>query len=176
MDRHVNLVLTTLEQQGPTLHALLLRLTLRHDAADDLMQELFLRLARSRPFAKAHDPAGYAGRVAINLAMDWRRGQRSRSQMFLPPDVPSLAPSPVAELLASEQTRLVLDAISKLRGIGREVLVLHYVREESYEAIAHRLGKATHQVRSIANKAMTKLRSRLGVADVSQPEQHSDEH
>lgn len=176
MDRHVNQVLTTLERQGPTLHALLSRLTLRYDDADDLMQELFLRLARSRPFVKAHDPAAYAGRVAINLAMDWRRAQRKQRQAFMPPDMPSPDRSPVAQLLASEQVQLVLDEISKLRGIGREVLVLHYVQEEPYEAIACRLGKATHQVRSIANKAMTKLRSRLGEADVSKSEQHSDEH
>jgi len=40
-----------LDAHGAALHAVLYRLTLRHDAADDLLQELFVRLAGSRGFA-----------------------------------------------------------------------------------------------------------------------------
>ena len=42
--------LSLLEAEGPRLYALLARITLREDVAEDLMQELFLKLNRSRPF------------------------------------------------------------------------------------------------------------------------------
>src|SRR4051794_7288180 len=71
-------LIAILDAHGPALHALLLRLTLRQDVADDLLQELFVKLAGSRSFRAAIDPVAYVKRAAVNLALDWRRARQRR--------------------------------------------------------------------------------------------------
>ena len=83
-------LLRLLDAEGPRLHALLIRVTLREDVAEDLMQELFLKLNRSKAFDRAVDPVAYAGRTAVNLAFDWRHRQKRRSESnSIPADLPA---------------------------------------------------------------------------------------
>jgi DNA-directed RNA polymerase specialized sigma24 family protein len=46
-------LLELLDKSGANLYALLTRLTLREDIAEELMQELFIKLINSRSFDKA---------------------------------------------------------------------------------------------------------------------------
>ncbi|MFC1781757.1 RNA polymerase sigma factor [Planctomycetota bacterium] len=71
-ERHKEL-LDLLDSSGAWLYTLLTRLILREDAAEELMQELFIKLTNSRGFVKSENKGAYARRVAINLAFDWRR-------------------------------------------------------------------------------------------------------
>jgi DNA-directed RNA polymerase specialized sigma24 family protein len=48
---------------------------LREEVAEDLMQELFLKLSGPSAFQKADDPPAYAFRSAIHIAFDWRKNQ-----------------------------------------------------------------------------------------------------
>src|SRR5687768_14573052 len=100
-----------LASDGAGLHGLLYRLTLRADAADDLMQELFLRLRGSDAFARAQDRRAYAYRTAINLASAWRK--RQRAARASPPDAgPASAAvhaDPTGGLIRAEQHAQVLD-------------------------------------------------------------------
>ena len=73
MQPSVDTLLKLLDRQGPSLHAMLTRLTFREDVAEDLMQELFLKLAGSKGLDKVGNLAAYARTTAINLAFDWRR-------------------------------------------------------------------------------------------------------
>ena len=87
-DRPLNL-LELLDRAGPSLHVLLTRLTLRQDVAEELMQELFIRLHNSRSFIRTAKPSAYAFRTAVNLAMDWRRRKKktqSLDEHLLPAD------------------------------------------------------------------------------------------
>ncbi len=68
-------ILVFLEEQGARLHALLVRLTLRTDVADDLMQDLFCKLSHDARWLAARNPTAYAVRMATNLAFDHRRAQ-----------------------------------------------------------------------------------------------------
>ncbi|HEY2761830.1 MAG TPA: sigma factor, partial [Pirellulales bacterium] len=76
MNRTPHDVAALLAEHGQQLHALLFRLTLRADAAEDLLQELFCRLATSKSFQHAANPAAFAYRSATNLAFDWRRANK----------------------------------------------------------------------------------------------------
>jgi DNA-directed RNA polymerase specialized sigma24 family protein len=73
LDEQLARLLEFLENSGPGLHAMLTRLTLREEVAEDLMQELFIRLSKSKAFEKARNRQAYARRCAINLAFDWRQ-------------------------------------------------------------------------------------------------------
>jgi hypothetical protein len=64
-------LLHLLETDGRRLHRLQTRLTLRDDAADDLLQELFLPLRSSAGFRNATDRAAFAVR---NDAAELPRG------------------------------------------------------------------------------------------------------
>ena len=52
MDQSAIRLLEMLESVGPRVHALFTKLTSRVDAAEDLLQELFIKLLRSDGFAK----------------------------------------------------------------------------------------------------------------------------
>jgi len=160
-------VLALLNAHGTRIYGVLLRLTLRHDVADDLLQELFVRLSRHSGFRRALDPAAYAVRTATNLALDWRRaqarlrGKRSIDQAL--DAIHSTNHSPLSDLVDREETERVLDAVSELPQQGREIVVMHFLEEQSYDDIGSQLQRTPHQVRAMCHKAMERLRRRLGV-------------
>jgi RNA polymerase sigma factor (sigma-70 family) len=153
-----------LAEHGRQLHALLFRLTLRNDVADDLLQDLFCKLAQSEGFRRADKPAAFAFRTAMNLAFDWRRSKKRMSMSDADITVqPSSAPSAISDLVRREELEQTLNAIGELRPADRDILVLRYLQQQSYETIADQFGKTAHQIRALAHKALESLRKLLGV-------------
>ena len=160
MSDHRAKLLAILESHGARLHALLTRLTLDQDAAEDLLQDLYLKLDRAAGFPVATDPAAYACRAAIHLAFDWQRGQ-ARSMRSLSHDPIASPPSPLAALVHREDMDKVLQALAQLPALYRDCLVLHYLDQEPYEVISGLVGKTPHQVRALCHKALGRLRCLL---------------
>jgi len=159
-------VVELLETSGPRLHGLLARLTLSEDAVGDLLQELFIRLSSSNGLDKARDPFAYAHRAAINLAFEWRRRQKVKCQSL---DEDCLAApsssSPLGTIIRREELEQLLDATSQLSRLARDVVVMHYIEQESYEEISQRLGKKPQYLRSLSSKALARLRTSLAGAE-----------
>lgn len=157
-------LLDLLETSGANLHVLLTRLTLREDVAEELMQDLFLKLYGAKAQGGIDCWYAYARRTAINLAFDWRRRQATRRACSL--DAASQCASddaaPLSRLIESEELEQVLNAIDQLSGASREVLVMRYIQQDSYEEIAAQLGKTVHQARALCFKAISALRDVLG--------------
>jgi RNA polymerase sigma factor (sigma-70 family) len=152
-----------LDKSGASLYVLLTRLTLREDVAEELMQELFIKLNNNKGLHKIQNRHAYAQRAAINLACDWRRRQK-RACLSLD-DAPQLASndnSPLISLINSEESQEMLDAISRLNEAPRRAVVMHYIQQQSYEDIAEQMNKTTHQVRALCYKAVNRLRDLLG--------------
>jgi RNA polymerase sigma factor (sigma-70 family) len=158
-DRRTEL-LDLLDRSGASLYALLTRLTLRQDVAEELMQDLFLKLNAAKDQGGIDCWHAYARRTAINLAFDWRRREKSRRSCPLDESLEciSQAGSPLGKLIESEELDQVLAAIGRLRGSSREAFVLRYIQQESYEEIAEQLGKTPHHVRALCSRAMSALR------------------
>ena len=155
-------LLELLESAGGSLHTLLTRLTLREDVAEDLMQELFIKLSRAKGFARADNHLAYARRAAMHLAFDWRRLQKRKSpttEMITEPSAANL--SPLSKLIRDEQLGQILDAAERLGGLSREAFVMRHIQKEPYEAVANQLGKTTHQVRGLCHKAIEQIRCLL---------------
>jgi len=159
-DRRTEL-LELLDRSGASLYALLTRLTLRQDVAEELMQELFIKLSAAKEQGGIDCWHAYARRAAINLAFDWRRREKSRRSRPLDESLEcvSQAGSPLGKMIESEELDQVLAAIGRLRGPSREAFVLRYIQQESYEQIAGQLGKTPHHVRALCSRAMSALRN-----------------
>jgi RNA polymerase sigma factor (sigma-70 family) len=152
-------LLAMLETHGAELHALFTRLTLRAGVADDLLQELFLKLRASEGFASAANQKAYVFRSAINLGFDWRRSQRPTEPLRTEPTSPG---RPVlAHLIDAEELEQVLEAMQYISDLGRQVVVLRYLQQQEYAEIAEQAGKTEHQVRGICYKALEQLRAAL---------------
>jgi RNA polymerase sigma-70 factor (ECF subfamily) len=155
-------LLELLDRSGAKLHTLLTRLTLSEDVAEELMQELFVRLSDVATQRTISNWDAYAYRAAVNLAFDWRRNK----QTFVPMEGVSEPVSedclPLDGLIRNEAVQQILSAIGQFNGAAREAFVMRYIQQESYESIAGRLNKTPHQVRALCSRVINDLRDMLG--------------
>ncbi|MBN2578001.1 MAG: sigma-70 family RNA polymerase sigma factor [Pirellulales bacterium] len=166
-----------LETGGRSLYALLVRLTLSEDAADELLQELVVRLSRSEGFQKADHPLAYARRAAIHLAFDRRRQWKHRPKVEpLLEEPESAAKSPLRLLIDREEFENVLAAMERLSSRSRTCLVLHYTEQLSYTEIAEQFSATPHQIRGICHKAVRRLQqwTAVGLPCEKQTEETAD--
>ena len=153
-------LLELLETSGRRLHALLYRLTLRADAAEELLQELMLRLLQSSGFARAESAEGYAVRAAVNLAFDWRRIRRGKVKCndVAGAELGDSSVDALSRIEQSEQSERLLASLDTLSAAQRDVVVLHFLEEETFEQIGRRLHRTPHQVRALCHKGLQRLR------------------
>ena len=136
-------------------------LTRDSDAADDLLQEAFLQLHRSRA---AYNPA-YAVRpwifgLARNVCLMNQRAMRRWANIHAVanklPDVP--VPAEVERLANADAIRRCL---AQLPADHAEALTLHHVWGFSFDEIAGMLGVSTVAARARASRGMARLRAEL---------------
>jgi RNA polymerase sigma-70 factor, ECF subfamily len=151
-----------LQSDGPALYGLLARLTVRGDVAADLMQELFLKLSGSAGFRSATNGGAYARRVAINLAMDWRRTRRRQTRIGPIVDEPlDKGPEPSHGAEEADEVEQILVVVGGLGELTRGAFVLRYVQGESYARVGEILGKTTQQARGLCHAAVKQVRDKL---------------
>lgn len=156
-------LLELLDSSGAEFYTLLTRLTLREETAEELMQELFIKLNSSKGFIKSDNKVAYARRAAINLVFDWRRKNSRTNHHSIGIDNPaSNEESALSKLIKTEELGKMLDAIGRLKESWRRVIVMRYIQQQTYEDIAIQMGKKPHHVRAICSKAMNGLRKMLG--------------
>lgn len=164
------LTLTLLEAHGRHLHALLYRLTLRHDAAEELMQELALKLLGSAGFAKAEQPYAFARTVALNLGFEWRRRRTRKCETEISPmlvEPASDAHLPLTDMMHTERVQHVLNELAQLDEPDRLVLAMRFLESRRYDDIGRELNRDAHHVRAMCSRAIVKLRDRLRLHDGS---------
>lgn len=155
-------LLAILDSHGIELHALLVRLTLRVDVANDLFQDLFIRMADSQVVARAVDPWAYVRRAAINLAFDWRRRQaRGRADEAVLAEIVDPRPPVWMRLEQREQIEQVLSLAADLPELTREAFVLRYVHDLSYEEVGQALDRTSHQARGLCHAGVQEIRRRM---------------
>jgi RNA polymerase sigma factor (sigma-70 family) len=103
---------------------------------------MFLRLSRSRSFEKARNPEAYLWRSTINLAFEWRRKQKGDVSLAEEAILPANdAPSALERIVRQEELTQLLDATARLKELDRQVVVLRYIEQKSYEEISKLTGK-----------------------------------
>lgn len=141
------------------------RLGARRSEAEDLVQDLFLKLfCKARRYEARERFAAFAFRVAHNAWIDRARRNSGIPQAFLDREHQSAAPpqEPLESMARKEETQRLDAAVRALSEGHRLVFELGAVQELSYPEIASLLGIPVGTVKSRMFHAMRKLREALG--------------
>lgn len=151
------------DRAAPTLLGLCLRLMRRRHAAEDVLQESFVRIWRK---AHRYDPAlgaplAWMAVVTRRVALDHLRRQRGRSEAELDPG--DLAPP------ASEDPLTGLDVgatdlarcLDRLPPMQRRAILLAYYRGMTHSELALALGAPLGTVKSWVRRGLVELKECL---------------
>jgi RNA polymerase sigma-70 factor (ECF subfamily) len=138
------------------------------DGAADVAQTAFIKAyyALGR-FRGSTSFRAWLLRIVANEARNVRRSERRRVERELrlvedrPPD--DAAPSPEGAVFDAERREALLTAINGLREEDRLVIAYRYFLDLSEAEMAEVLGCARGTVKSRLSRALSRLRSRLGV-------------
>ena len=129
------------------------------DAAEDVVQEAFLRLARHAGRIDAIDRApAYLRSIVLNLARDHnRRGLVSLRHHATSGREVDVADDAADQLVRTEEHRRVIDAVRLLPARQRDCVTLRYFQELSIDGIASTLGLSVNSVKTHLQRAMAAL-------------------
>jgi RNA polymerase sigma-70 factor, ECF subfamily len=158
------------KHRAPVVH-FLYRMVQEHPVAEELAQEVFLRVYRSR---ESYEPTAkfttWLFRIATHLALNWLRdGRNERGQERLDDSSPDLPARQISDRAPSVEQRMVYQV--KLREVRRAVaglpekqraaVLMHKYEELDYAQIATVLGCSESAVKSLLFRAYESLRARL---------------
>jgi len=163
-----------IDAYGKRLHGYLYRLCGSRDDADDLLQEVFLRVVRTIG-SYSHDGRfeGWLFRIATNLARDRiRRVKRSPKTLSL--DAPAggdadrqaeswetedeNVPGPDAAMQSGEEADLIQQALGQLPDAEREVIMLRHFSQLSFAEIAESMETPLGTALARAHRGLAKMR------------------
>ena len=144
------------------LYAFLYHLLGERAAAEDILQETFLRaLERYADFRAEARVSTWLYRIARNLALNYlKKEKRGKKAAFGPTDLIKNK-DVAAEVEQKEISRKLRDAIGRLSPSHREVLLLKLQGDLSYREIARITGSRIGTVRSRIHYAISALREIL---------------
>ena len=158
------LVVGLFQSEGRSLVRLARLFVDDRDAAEDIVQEAFLRLARHAGKIDALDRApAYLRSIVLNLARDHnRRGLVSLRHHATRGRETDVTNDAADQLVRSEEHQRVLDAVRRLPARQRDCITLRYFEELSIEGIASTLAVSANSVKTHLQRAMAALDRTLG--------------
>jgi RNA polymerase sigma factor (sigma-70 family) len=164
------------QRKAARIHALAARLLLDPLEAEDVTQEVFVRVWRQaplwRPGVAKFDT--WMHRVALNLCYD-RLRRRREDLRAEPPEQEDPGPAPDRGLLAADAGKAVEQAMARLPPRQREAIVLCHYQELGNIEAAELMGVSVEALESLLSRARRALRGMLlgfvDGADVDAPAQ-----
>jgi len=138
-------------------------LTAQRDAAEDVVQEVFVAVwARRESLPDFEKLPGYLHRAVRNRSLNHLRQQRTAGR-WLAGQEPDPGVPPVAEsaLVGAEAVQRVRAALAALPPRTREVFLLSRDQGLTYPAIAETLGISVKTVETLMSRALRSLRESL---------------
>lgn len=135
------------------------------DEAEDLTQEVFLRLVRRPDAEQIDNPEAFLFRTAVNLLRDRaRRGKTfsgHQAEIFHQQDrFEALSPERVLE--GRQSLSSALRVLEELDERTRDVFILHRLEGLKYEEIANLYGVSVSSIEKYIIKALAHLARRVG--------------
>jgi len=169
---------TLVNERSGEIFGLLYRLTENAEEARDLTQETFLRAFQSIVhFRGESDLRTWIYRIAINQARNrWRWWRRRRREVTVSIDAPEIGGGrlglvatlkantvrdPEQDALLSERERALKKALSSLKRVYRETVILRDIEGFAYEEIATTLDISVGTVKSRLARGRQELRRKL---------------
>ena len=157
------------DRYGRMVFGLILRVVGDRAAAEDLVQETFLRVwSRAAGFDSAQGAVGpWLLAVARNRAIDYLRyrGRRPESSLELQEtENPALFAGAPADPLRFDVVRRIKAALAKLTQQQREAIELAYFEGMSQTEIADRMRQPLGTVKTWMRRALQQMREALGGA------------
>jgi RNA polymerase sigma factor (sigma-70 family) len=134
------------------------------DAAEDIVQEAFIRLSRNAHRIDDREKApAYLRSIVLNLARDInRRGLMSLRHYPAAGREIDLQPGSIDDrLIRNERQQQVLEAVRNLPRRQRDCVALRYFEEVSIDEIAATLGVSTNSVKTHLKRALASLERTL---------------
>lgn len=167
---HASFALLLERHRSPVIH-FLYRMVQDQAVAEELAQETFLRVYRSR---ETYEPTAkfttWLFRIATHLALNWIRDNRNaRNQESLDQEVvegalrqvSDRAPSVEQRMVREARTTEIRQAIESLPPKQRAAVLMHKYEELEYSQIARILDCSESAVKSLLFRAYETLRQRL---------------
>jgi RNA polymerase sigma factor (sigma-70 family) len=142
------------------------------EEAEDLVQEMYLRLQRGSGSGDVQNPAGYLFKMALNLALDHQRARRRSSardgqwvevtRIRLGDDDVADLPSAETAYGAKQRLAVVMAAIEELPPHARRVFTMHKFEGLTHPEIAAKLGISRGTVEKHMTTALKHLIARVG--------------
>lgn len=158
---------TLYDRYGSLVYGVAIKGLRRTTEAEDLTQEVFLSLMRTRSYCpKRGSLAGYLTTLTRSRVIDRLRAQSTHHKYLNQwhhnqTDV-DLA-TPMNHITQHERRALVREALTTLKAQQREVLELSYYEGQSQRDIAETLGVPLGTVKSWARRGLLQLRKQLDV-------------
>ena len=147
------------ERYHGALFDFLSRMTGDRAAAEDLVQDVFVRILKYREtYHDGGDFETWLFRIARNARADYLRTRQLLEPLAEAMDRPEPAPGPMRRLESARERARLKQALLQLREDKRELIVLARYRGMTYEQIAALLGIETGAVKVRIHRALQELR------------------
>ncbi len=161
------LVIATFHTEGRSLVRLARLFVDDQDAAEDLVQEAFIRLARhASAVADETKVPAYLRSIVLNLARDHnRRGLVSHRHLAASGREIDVVVNPVDDLLVQDERHaIVLAAVRALSFRQRDCITLRYFEEQGIESIATTLKISPNSVKTHLQRGLAALHASLDLS------------
>jgi RNA polymerase sigma factor (sigma-70 family) len=151
------------DEFSPLVYGLAIRVTGDWAAAEDITQEVFVRVWED---PGAFDPArgswgGWLGTMTHRRAVDWVRRSTVRRRRTADAAPPVAAPDPEETAVAGSVAKSVQAAVDDLPATQREAIRLAYFDGRTYRQVAETLGIPEGTAKSRLWKGLRRLAARL---------------
>ncbi|WP_326520979.1 sigma-70 family RNA polymerase sigma factor [Leptothoe kymatousa] len=158
---------TLYDRYGSLVYAIAMKGFRRVSEAEDLTQEIFLILMRTRSYNPSRGSlASYLTTLTRSRVIDRLRAQSTQYKYLKQWHQRQLGvdeTTPMKHITQQEHRALVRQALTTLKAQQREVLELSYYEGHSQRDIAERLGVPLGTVKSWARRGLVQLRKQLEV-------------
>jgi RNA polymerase sigma factor (sigma-70 family) len=151
------------DEFSPLVYGLAARVTRDWAAAEDITQEVFVRVWEN---PQAFDPArgtwrGWLGTMTHRRAVDWVRRSAARRRRTADEATPIAAPDPEETAVAGSVAKSVQAAVDDLPAAQREAIRLAYFDGQTYRQVAETLGIPEGTAKSRLWQGLRRLAARL---------------
>jgi RNA polymerase sigma-70 factor, ECF subfamily len=157
----------TFEEHRARLTGIAYRMLGEMTAAEDVVQEAWLRWQRAEPDG-VRNPRAWLSAVAIRLSLDALRAAQARRETYVGPWLPEPllpddmrvmdAPPDAAAELASDLSMALMHVLERLSPEERAALILHDAFDCDYPEIAATLGRNEAACRKLVSRARERVR------------------